>query len=200
MLPAAQIFQEKYGTITPQTQIINWMWYDVQTYSSGNTTLLTFFNVVRATKNLGNMELAGALNAGQAFITRAIRVHFRRVPVLGTAAPFASTDLALLADNGWLEFNVASKNYGRWPLNALPGGAGISQNAAAAGAEATDEFLVYATHGVPDPRAVYTLSQPLLIDPQINFNVTLNWAAAQTLTGDVDIQVMLDGELMRPVQ
>ena len=43
-------------------------------------------------------------------------------------------------------------------------------------------------------------SQPLMIEPQINFNVTMEWAAAQTLTGNLDVQVMLDGELLRPVQ
>jgi hypothetical protein len=71
---------------------------------------------------------------------------------------------------------------------------------AAGGAEAATEVFAVATNGIPDPRAIYTLSQPLLIDPQINFQFQLGWAAAQTLSGNVNIKVMLDGELMRPVQ
>jgi hypothetical protein len=59
----------------------------------------------------------------------------------------------------------------------------------------------YAQNGIADPRAVNTLSKPLFIGPQINFNARVDWAAALTLSGgDTAITFLLDGDLLRPVQ
>lgn len=200
MIPAIELFRQKYGTYIQQEQICNWMWYDTLTYTSAATVLLTFFNAVRATKNLGNMELASQIAHPKAFIVRAIRVVPLVPPASAEAAPFAASDVYLLMSNCWAEFTVGAKNYGTWPGFALPAGAGVWASSAGAGAEAADEFVQVPSHGVPDPRSIYTLSQPLMIDPGINFTFTLQWAAAQTLTGDKNIMVMLDGELLRPVQ
>lgn len=198
---AWELYQQRYGTIINQSQIINWTWYDTLTYTSATTTLLTYFNAIRATKNLGNMPVAGALQFPQAFVCMSISIQILRLAVLGTTAvATAANDLALLVDNGWAEFTVGQKNYGTWPMRMLPGGNGISAELAAAGAEAADEVFSYASNGVPDIRAVYTFSRPLMIPPQVSFNLTLNWAAAQTLTSDVAIRINLDGELFRPVQ
>ena len=200
MQQAHEMLQERFGTEIDRSQVINWMWYDVLTYSSAATVQMTFFNALRATRNLGNMELPGQLAGRKAFIIRALRVHMRRAPTQLQVTPHASNDISLLADNGWAEFEVGQKNFGVWPIAALPGGAGAWSDSAGAGGEAANEFHVNAAHGIPDIRAVYTLSLPLLIEPQMNFNFTLNWNAAQTLSADVDIMVMLDGELWRPVQ
>ncbi len=197
---AWDIFRQKYGTRLDQSQVINWIWYDTLLYTSAVTTQLTFFNAIRATRDIGNMEVAGVLAHPKAFIVRGIRVSIERVPTQGTALPIAATDIALLTYNGFATFEIGNKNYGVWPLQALPAGSGPCAALAAAGAEATNEIFANATHGTPDPRAIYTLSQPLLIDPQINFQFQLGWAAAQALSGNVNIKVMLDGELMRPVQ
>lgn len=197
---AWDIFRQAYGTRLDQSQIINWIWYDTLTYTSAATTLLTFFNAVRATQNLGNMELAGALAHPKAFIVRAIRVHIRRETTLVTALPDASSDVQRLINNGFVNFTIGNKNYGTWMIHHLPGGSGAWASHAGAGGEAADEFVTAASNGVPDCRAVYALSQPLLIDPQINFQLQLQWTVAQTLTGNVDIEVDLDGELLRPVQ
>ena len=199
-MKAYDLFRMKYGTALAQSQVINWIWYDTLTYTSTTTTLLTFFNAVRATQDLGNMELAGTLANPKAFLIRAIRVYFKTQPAIVTAVPSIANDVARLINNGFAQLTIGNKNYGTWPLVALPGGAGVYTEIAGAGAEATDEFLSYGASGPPDPRAVYALTQPLMIDPQINFQFTLNWAAAQTLTANTDIMVMLDGELMRPVQ
>lgn len=201
-MQAWDIFRKAFGTTMEQSQIINWIWYDTQLYTSGTTTRLAFFQTLQATRNLGNMEIAGVLAHPKAFIIRAIRVHFKQIPLLSTTAPAAnaSSDIALLTNNGSLALEVGNKNYGIWQPHMLPGGAGVYTELAGAGGEAIDEFVSYAANGVPDPRAIYTLSQPLMIEPQINFNVTMEWPAAQTLTGNLNIEVMLDGELLRPVQ
>jgi hypothetical protein len=199
-MQAWDIFRQQYGTRLDQSQVINWVWYDTLLYTSAATTQLTYFNAIRATRDIGNMEVAGVLAHPKAFIVRAIRVSVERVPTQNTILPIAATDIALLIYNGFATFEIGNKNYGVWPLKALPAGGGPWSAMAAGGAEAATEVFAHATNGVPDPRAIYTLSQPLLIDPQINFQFQLGWAAAQTLSGNVNIKVMLDGELMRPVQ
>jgi len=79
-------------------------------------------------------------------------------------------------------------------------GGGVWSDSAGAGTAAANAWRTNAQNGIPDPRAIYALSQPMLIDPQINFNFTLQWTTAQTLSGNIVIEVDLDGELMRPVQ
>ena len=197
---AWDLYRERYGTMLPQSQIINWTLYDTLTYTSGTTTLLTYFNAIRATRNLGNMEVASVIPHPKAFIIRAIGVRPLRNTVLATTAADAFNDLKLLVDNGWFVLTIGNKEYGVWTLDRLPGGGGVWADSAGAGGEATDEFISHAEHGIPSAQNMYTLSQPLLIDPNINFNVTLNWAAAQTLTADANIRVYLDGEMIRPVQ
>ena len=61
-------------------------------------------------------------------------------------------------------------------------------------------YIDYAQNGIADPRAVNTLSKPLFISPQINFNARIDWAAAITLTVSPAITLLLDGDLLRPVQ
>jgi hypothetical protein len=54
---------------------------------------------------------------------------------------------------------------------------------------------------VPDPGAIYTLSKPIFLAPQINFKVDLTWPAALTLSGgNTDLEFFLDGDIIRPVQ
>lgn len=197
---AWETLRSKYGTLLAQSQTISWIWYDKLTYTSGTTTLLTFFNAVRATLDLGNMVVAGALQGMQAFVVKAIRVYCNREATLATALPTAANDISRIIDSGILSFVVGQKNYGIWPLHALPGGGGVVANSAGAGAEATDEFVTNATHGLADPRSVYALEHPLLIEPQISFQAQIQWPAAVTLSADMQITVMLDGSLIRPVQ
>jgi hypothetical protein len=54
---------------------------------------------------------------------------------------------------------------------------------------------------VPDPAAVYTLSKPIFLAPQINFKVDISWPTAITLAGtNTDLQFWIDGDIIRPVQ
>jgi hypothetical protein len=192
--------RSKYGTLLAQSQTISWIWYDKLLYTSAATTLLTFFNGVRATLDLGNMVVAGALQGMQAFVVKAVRVYFDREQTEVAALPGAANDISRLINNGILTFNVGQKGYGTWPLHCLPGGGGVVAATGGAGAEATNQFQTNATNGVADPRCVYALEHPLLIEPQISFAAQIQWPAAQTLSSNVNITVMLDGSLIRPVQ
>lgn len=198
---AYDLYRERYGTLLPQSQIINWTLYDTLTYTDATTTLLTYFNAIRATRNLGNMEVASVIPHPKAFIIRAIAVRPLINPTTAsTDGADAARDIGLLVNNGWLVLTIGNKEYGVWTLDRLPCGGGVWADSAGGGGEAINEFVVHAEHGVPHSSNMYQLSQPLLIDPNINFNVTLNWAAGQDLVADADIRVYLDGEMIRPVQ
>jgi hypothetical protein len=103
-MQAWDIFRQKYGTRLDQSQVVNWVWYDTLPYVSAATTQLTFFNAIRATRDLGNMEVAGVLAHPKAFIVRAIRVAIERVATQGTVLPIAASDIALLIYNGFATF------------------------------------------------------------------------------------------------
>ncbi len=198
---AYELYRERYGTLLPQSQIINWTLYDTLTYTSAATVLMNFFNAIRATRNLGNMEVASVIPHPKAFIIRAIGVAVIQPPsVVDAAATTVANDVHLLMWNGWMELIIGNKEYLVSTLDRLPAGGGVWSDSAMAGAEAADEIFCNANHGAPVAQNMYSLSQPLLIDPNINFNVRLQWAAAQTLTADALVRVYLDGEMIRPVQ
>lgn len=186
-------------------EAIGWTWYDTVTYTSAATVNLQMFNAIRATLNLGNMEIAGQLAAPKAFFLRAIRFKVLGNPFVTTAAADNNAqdgkvmDNVQLTDNGILQLTIGQKIYGQWPTWMLPSGGGIVPTMQTGD---IDVVIQYANNGIPDPRAVYTLSKPLFIAPQINFRVDLLWpGGALTLdAGNTLLQVGLDGDLIRPVQ
>jgi hypothetical protein len=190
-------------------ETIEWVWYDTQSYVSGTTTSLSFFTSLPSPRvvSTSNMELAGQLAAPKAFFLRAIRFWVKQVPrassveANNSAQDGAFANMANLLNTGVYSCTIGAKNYGIYPLSVLTAGAGPAGVMSAATC-ATDGILVdYAQNGVPDPRAVFSLTKPLFIAPQINFEVTLTWPTAVTLEGgDTNLQIMWDGDLIRPVQ
>lgn len=183
---------------------IGWMWWDTVTYVSAATVNINLFNAIRATPDLSNMEVAGQLAAPKAFFCRAIRFFAKQQPEATTVAATANTqtgvmdDLAQLINTGVLAFTIGNKLYAQLPLWCLPSGGDIVPFVATGD---IDVIVDYASNGLADPRAVFTLSKPLFIAPQINFIVTLSWPAPITLAlGNTNITVVLDGDLVRPVQ
>ena len=191
---------EAYNTqYNGQIESIGWKWWDTQTYVSGTTTALTNFFNVRATPDLSNMEVAFQLAAPKAFLVRAIRFFVKqRVRVLTPATGAGAVDnIAQLINTGVMSLTIGNKTYALEPLWCLTAGGGVSAVLALGSTGSQD----YAQNGVADPRAVNTLSKPLFIGPQINFNARIDWAAAITLNGgDTTLSLLLDGDLLRPVQ
>jgi hypothetical protein len=190
-----------------QIESIGWKWWDTQTYVSGTTVqLVSFFNV-RATPDLSNMEVAFQLAAPKAFLIRAIRFFVKQRPRVVTpqtagAGVGALDNIAQLINTGVFTLTVGNKQYALEPLWVLTAGGGAS-GVIAAGATAVGGLgtMDYAQNGISDPRAVNTLAKPLFIGPQINFNGRMDWAAALTLNGgNTDVCILLDGDLLRPVQ
>lgn len=200
---------ERYNTQYPgQKEVIGWKWWDTQSYVSGTTTQLPQWFNVRATPDLGNMEVAFQLAAPKAFFCRAIRFFVKQRPrsVARAAATNPNTgamdNIAQLINTGVWTFTVGNKVYNMEPLWCLTAGGGACGVLALEGATADPGGAIdYAQNGIPDPRAVNTLSKPLFIAPQINFTALVNWPAALTLAGgNTDITFLLDGDLVRPVQ
>lgn len=179
-----------------QIESIGWKWWDTQTYVSGTTTNLPQWFNLRATPDLSNMEVAFQLAAPKAFLVRAIRFFVKSRPTIVTSgATFVTNafdDVAQLINTGVWTLTVGNKQYNMEPLWCLTAGGG------AVGSLSTG---AYAQNGVSDPRAVNTLSKPLFIGPQINFAGVVTWPTALTLaSGNLTISILLDGDLLRPVQ
>jgi hypothetical protein len=200
---------EKYNTqFAGEKEIIGAMLWDTQTYTSGTTTALTFFNAVRANLSLGNLRQAGALPAPSAFLVRSFRFYVKHLPRVvaraasGNIQAGAIDNVAQLINNGVWTFTVASKVYAIVPLWKITAGGGIEPTLAADGDVASAGAIIdYAQNGVLHARNAFVLARPLFLAPQINFSVTLTWPAAITLAGgDTDITVALEGDLVRPVQ
>lgn len=183
--------------------------YDTVAYATGASVLLNFFNAVRNNLALSNMELAGTLASPKAFMVRAIRVAILQPPMsmartaAGTVQPGAIANVALLLNTGVLTLTIGAKQYCQFPLWMLPAGSG------ACGIQASDgdvadpgEIQDMATNGEPDVFNVRVLTKPIFLGPQINFIAVLTWPAGVALAGglNVNIQVILDGDLLRPVQ
>lgn len=200
-----EAYNTQYGG---QIESIGWKWWDTQTYVSGTTTALTNFFNVRATPDLSNMEVAFQLAAPKAFLIRAIRFFVKQRPQAVTPAGISGSalgafdNIAQLINTGVMTLVIGNKTYDLEPLWCLTAGGGASGVLAMSGGGATTlDSMDYAQNGISDPRAVNTLSKPLFIGPQINFNCRIDWAAALTLQGgNTTLCLLLDGDLLRPVQ
>ena len=187
---------------------IGWRWWDTKTYTSGTTTVLpNYFGTIPATLDIGNMQVAAQLAAPNAFMVRAVGWYLKQRPRAVTAVatanpqPGAIDNIAQLGNGGVAQLSIGNKVYGQWQLWQLTSGGGAYANGTQAGAAAANLFIDWATNGVPDPAAVYQLSKPIFLAPQINFKVDLSWPTAITLAGtNTDIQFFLDGDIIRPVQ
>lgn len=176
--------------------------------------------VVGSPKTYGdtNMNIGGQLPSGAAFKVDSIEVAFYAgssaaantylpATVYTFAAVAAATLGAALNDvntfyqSGFLEFNILQKNYVReTPLITFPPRNTLSFSAALASNSATtaEEIIAF---GRADG-ATYEIPGGILLQPSVNFAVTLNWpgvvAMGSTFNGRVG--VILDGWMMRAAQ
>lgn len=200
---------ERYNSqYAGQIEAIGWKLWDTQTFVSGTTlTLAQWFNV-RATPDLSNMEVAFQLPAPKAFLVRAVRFFIKQRPrsVVKAAVTNPNTgaldNVAQLINTGVWSLTIGNKIYNQEPLWCLTAGGGASGVFALEGATADPGAAAdYGQNGIADPRAVNTLSKPIFIAPQINFSAVVSWPAVITLAGgDTAITMLLDGDLLRPVQ
>lgn len=182
--------------------------YDFQTYAATGQTQLKFFQVPngQSSKTLQdtNMESAGQLPGGKAFLVESIEVYFfpggvlERFAVAAAAVAAASDDTYAIFKSGWLDFFVGSKSQLiDAPIGKFPPRTGISTQSALSSNSATVGLnsFDYATMA----GQIYTLRTPVLLEANVNFSVSLNWPAVlatpSTVAGRIGIS--LGGVLYR---
>jgi hypothetical protein len=204
-------YEELKRGITPmlpgQPEMIPWVWYDKQTFTSGTTTELEFFTVVQSNKANGNMEAAGQIPAPMFFDLYHLGVAFQlgtldvAIPAAGTVAG-AVNDLVNLCYRGIVELQIAQKVYYRAPIFMCPAGGGVYARIAATGTyTATDgDYFTVANNGVPDVRNKNNFFGMITIPHNQSFFVKLIWDSALTLqASQIAVVVFLEGYLYRRV-
>ncbi len=181
--------------------------YDYQTYPTGGTSQLQFFQVQQgaASKTLAdtNMTNQGMFPAPTMFLCTGLQVVFfpgATASQVGTAAARALNnviDTIAVANTGYLEFSIGSKVYlrdapiGKFCPNftvqvvAMINGAGNTGSADAQFARAAGRY--------------YDIT-PFTIPTSQNFVVTLNWPTVQTVVTAGRIGVIMDGFYYRQSQ
>jgi len=187
--------------------------FDYQTYLAAGQTQMQFFQVPKgqATKTIAdtNMEIAGMLPQPKYFLIESIEVYLYPgvSPGLeGAAAPAQtdfSNDMYDIAKSGSLKLFIGSKTYleeapiGRFPPKTKMDGYAALQfkQAVAADQQMTIDYAAWC--GRP-----YYLNPQLLIVPNQNFTVELNWPAVVVTpsTTAARIGIVLDGILYRQSQ
>ena len=199
---------EQYRTTFPALEVIGSMLWDTATFTSAAVNRIQFFSTARATPDLSNLPTPGMLTNNNAFLIRAFRFRTRNNPRYTARAATTNVttgavdDLAQLLNSGFFRLTIASKPYAEFPLWVMPSGCGPSGLVGIDGDTADPgNTLDFATIGVPVQDNAFVLSQPLFIAPMVNFNVEISWPAAITLAaGNTLLQVVFDGDLIRPVQ
>lgn len=206
----------QYNVTLPGYEAITQTLYDYQAYPALGQTQLTFFAVPvgQGGKTLEdtNMTLAGQLPANQQFLITSVEVlFFPTTPTVAAGMPAVYgadavaaqiNDSYVVARSGYLRMIIGSKDYLiEAPLGRFPGktqyeitAAAVASNAATG--TATQSRIAYGKSG----GRPYALRAPLRLTENMNFSVSLNWAAAVGIANPGRIGVVLDGILYRKAQ
>lgn len=161
-----------------------------------------FVDVQNKTKLETNMQAAGQLPSLNSFEARAMRV------VVSSLQPkkddtkseklklaFNESEfLAALIYSSVTTFLVGEKTMIEMPTFGFPSGAGVSSG-----------FPSVANHGSPDPMATFRFAEPVVIEPQQNFRVEMQFPRevpeqVGTASGPLRVWVQIDGYMVRDVQ
>lgn len=198
--------------------------YDSAAYPTTGIAALTFFQfqvgagvspISGGAKTLEdtNMLAAGSMPAMQAYVLTSIELDVQPAVPAFTAATLPAVfgaqaaaspinDVWKVRATGWLQLNIGSKAYmTEGPLMKFPASNDFEINAAVAdisttGANLQSRISYAKAIGVP-----YLLApNNLLLIPNQNFSLTLNWATVQTITTAMRIFARFGGQLIRAAQ
>lgn len=216
-MPVAQSYQQLVNAVNPlgagAPESIPWWFYDTQLYTSGTTVQQVFFATNPASRDLGNLPTGGALPDPNFFGIHYINVDFMSnaagTPYLTTSAGAtlpantgALNDVGslLLSGRGRFVLTLSDKQYGPWPLSVTGGtGAALGQ------AMDTNATTTAATQAVSKQFGYNALTGgafiggKMILPPKVGFQITLDWPAALTLTGNYQIRVTMYGVYYRRV-
>ena len=186
-----------------QPEVVPWSLYDTQTIASAAAGPFTFFTALNTDKTLCNMEGPGQLPDPQYFIVQYVAADLLQVPTATALAnepneALANVEKLLKTARATFTFNMSNKRYGPFPLTMChaTGGATFSGYGYGTAANGTSSGVV--NNGVPGSGG-FPFSGALVIPPKIGFDVTVNLAAAQTLSASVLLRMSLVGALYRRV-
>lgn len=161
-----------------------------------------FVDVQNKTKLETNMQSAGQLASLNSFEARAMRVVVSSLlPKKEDTKPekfkqlFGEAEfVAALLYGSVTTLLVGEKAMIESPTFMFPSGAG-----------AFSGFPAIATNGLPSPSATFRFAEPVMIEPQQNFRVEMQFPRevpeiVATVTGPLRVWVLLDGYLVRDVQ
>ena len=175
--------------------------YDKQTYAAAGQTSLQFFQsqVGQNSKTYQdtNMSITGMLAQPIYMLVMWVELRFypgnlpSSLDATGdyTAIPNFINDVYTFAKAGWLEFFVGSQTQFREaPLDRIPASTGLAATAAYAMDMQTGANGVGTEYASIVGR-LRTVDPWILLIPNQNFSVTLNWPAAVALPSTVDATV-----------
>jgi hypothetical protein len=173
------------GTIPNVLDRQIWSFYDFQTYAAAGQNVLTYFQQPKGqsgrTAEDTNFPGAGSLPAGMQFTIQELQfAFFPGAAVLpgsfgAAAAPRFANDVYAVGSRGYVELGYSSKNYVeegplcRFPPDTRLAGFGAAADASTAAANLQTLLNYGQWAGKPFRIA------DLLLEPQINFNVTVQW-------------------------
>jgi len=172
------------------------LFYDtlVVAANTATATLYTLFSApISATKGI---ELTNMVDSGKLPIPTSMQILAVRAMTIGMDLD----DIENLMKKYALRLKIGNKVFLEAPIQAFPGGGGVS---GAVATTATTTTLDALTNGAPDPRAVYGLAQfPLPLPSGVNFSVELQGTSFTTKTGAAGIflQIYLDGIITEGLQ
>lgn len=189
-----------------QPEALPWVLFDTQTFTSGTTTRLEFFTTLQTNKSLGNLDLAGSLTRGEYFMIHSIGLDIL-TPVtqtISTSEVGAISDVQELlfgdattgGDAGRFTFNMLSKSIGPFPLSFLHASGGPT-GFLNSGNTAASPVVQYANNGIFDGGFPFG---KVVIAPNTQFSVVLEWGGAITLVADRALRVWMNGTKYRPVR
>lgn len=195
--------------------------YDSQNYVAAGQLQQQFFQVPLGqgtttapgatgakTFNDTNMQSAGQLPQPQHFLVESIEIKLYPTPFPTTAdatdppaiANFVN-DIYEISKSGDLDFFIGSKSYLReGPLDRFPPKTKLDGWSSIHFNEATATDLSISNEYATVVGRPYYLDPPVLLVPNQNFNVSLNWGALVPVSAIVRVFVILDGLLYRQSQ
>lgn len=167
--------------------------YDSVSLTASGTTLLFSQGANNRSALLTNLQTAGQLSWPKRFSIRALR------QVLGFASAAVYSDVANYLARATFKVLVGEKNYLTIPAFILTAGTGLEQQTIVA-APALTASTVYANHGRPEQRNIYSLLHSIYLPPVQNFAVDLTVESGLTITAGLRVHLFLEGELLREIQ
>ena len=161
--------------------------WDTQSYAMAGTNGLDFFQTLPSNIQNGNLQQSGTVG-NNALIVRSIGINPKT---------HIANDIGILMQNAVLMFYIGSKLYWEGLADRFPPAGGVVGSFSTGTAAST---VHTATNGIPDARAGYVLTRPLLIPPNLNFKVRLEFPTAPAISAQTAVTVLLKGDIGRFVQ